>query len=92
MNNIKTKQLSFEPVYHRRVSRDKYTRVNTAIKHGSGDNKSESEEAEREQIIQHGFNVVDIDMERPFAKIERSDKGDVVSVLANTNPLFKMSS
>lgn len=86
MNNRQRHQLSFEPVYHRRLSRDKFTPVNKGF---SKDKVVDNIKIEREEILKQGFNIVDNETDKLLSKIENSDKGNVVSVIANSNPLFR---
>lgn len=85
MNKHQRQQLNFEPVYHRRLSRDKFTPVRKSL---IKQNVVESVRIERERILKQGFNVVESETDTLLTKIENSDKGNVVSVIANTNPMF----
>jgi len=71
MNNInkkelakkKTKKLSFEPVYHRRVSQGKYMRLPLRATKGASINALKSILSERGNILAQDFSVADIDIE-----------------------------
>jgi len=84
----KTKKLSFEPVYHRRVSQGKYMLAMKATKSTNLESLKDAV-AERDEILAQGFTIVEIDIERPYTDLKDVDKGDVAAVIANTNPLFK---
>jgi hypothetical protein len=91
MKNTSQKKLSFEPLYHRRISRGKYSAIAMKATKGASMESFKSAITERDKILAQGFTIVEVDIERPFNYLEDPDKGDVVTVLANTNPAFKMS-
>ena len=93
MKNKTQKHLSFEPLYHRKVSQGKYTplaMLSTRAAKESGSVLSEEVEKERDAILAQGFTVCESHTELSSARIETADKGDVASVIANSNPLFRM--
>jgi hypothetical protein len=90
MKNKAQKRLSFEPIFHRKLSQSKYTPI--SIKAAKGGNSISSKEIaeERDEIIAQGFIVCEGRAELSVAKIDNADKGDVATVIANTNPLFRL--
>jgi len=76
MNNInkkelvkkKTKKLSFEPVYHRRVSQEKYIRLPLRATKGATINTLKSILSERGDILAQDFSVADIDIDPPLIR------------------------
>jgi len=90
MKTKAVKRLSFEPIYHRRVSQGKYSATLKATK-GARMASFKAAIAERDKILAEGFVIVEIDIERPYNGTENVGKGDVAAVIANTNPLFKLN-
>jgi len=88
MKTNKLKTLSFEPVYHRRVSQGKYA-ITLKTTKDARMASFKAATAERDKILAEGFVIVEVDIERPFNNLEDTDKGDVAAVIANTNPHFK---
>jgi len=76
MNNIskkelakkKTKKLSFEPVFHRRVSQEKYIRLPLRATKGASIEALKSILSERDEILAQGFSVEDIDIDNPLMR------------------------
>jgi hypothetical protein len=90
MKNNVHNQLSFEPMFHRKISQRKYIPISTNVIKVVNDNLPCEVDAERQKILAQGFIVADSATSLPYATMGIADKGDVASVIAKTNPLFKM--
>ena len=86
----KIKPLSFEPVYHRRISQGNYIRLQLKATKSLSMETVNAVKAERQAILDEGFTIGEFDVERPSRSIAQADKGDVAAVIANTNPDFKI--
>jgi len=91
MKTKAVKKLSFEPVYHRRVSQGKYMRVPMKATKCASVESFKQAVAERDEILAEGFTIVENDIDRSHTDIANEDMGDVAAVIANTNPHFKLS-
>ena len=93
MKNKAQKQLPFEPLYHRKISQGTYTPIalkSLRVPKGAEAISSKDIAKERQSILAEGFVICESNEELSRARIETADKGDVASVIANSNPLFRL--
>lgn len=83
-------QLSFEPIYHRRLSQGKYIWIPSKATKGASLQSFKAAAAEREEILVQGFSVVEINLESSMSDILNTSKEIGGAVLANTNQDFKL--
>lgn len=91
MKNRVQKQLSFEPIFHRKVSQGKYIRISSNAIKVADASLREDIAIEREKILAQGFKITESDTGLSYATMGIADKGDVAAVIAQTNPLFKLN-
>jgi hypothetical protein len=91
MKKTTHKQLSFEPIYHRRLSQGKYIWIPSKATKGASLESFKVAAAEREEILVQGFSVVEINLESSVSDILNTSKEFGEAILANTNQDFKIS-
>jgi hypothetical protein len=68
----KTKQLSFEPSYHRRLNHGQYIRLSVNATKGASLAVLKAIIAERDEILAQEFTVAEIDLESPLMSKQKS--------------------